>query len=774
MQTEQRVRYQIAELQKQWELVSQKLSQLERNRILETGTEERFRLDHRIAEVKAEREQLEQQLGEFERQIEQQQNLATVAEPAQDFRTFIPKVYHNLPQPDYGRFVGREAELTKVECILQPYPHSQHSVVTIDGIGGIGKSALALEIAHRYLRNYDILEPEKRFDAIIWTSAKQTVLTAEGISTRRQVLRTLGDIYNALAVALQREDVTRAGKEDQDEVVRNALTRQRTLLIVDNLETVDDEAVMDFLRELPAPTKAIVTTRHRLDVAYPARLTGMPWEDAQILIQQECEKKGVKFVPHTSTFASSPVKSSTIPNEDVCGTLDEDNARRLFDRTGGVPLAIVWSIAQMGFGYNVEAVLNRLGQPTSDISRFCFEGAVEQIHGKPAHKLLMVLSLCANDASRESLGYATGLPELDRDDGLVELEKLSLVNKKGDRFSLLPLTKQYALAELNKSPEKERLREQWIEYFRKLSEEYSALDYNWTNYDWLLAEGNNILSIVDWAIVNGFGETALLFTRAVQRYLNIIGSGRRLDYGEQLFTIAQSLHDELTSAWISVNWLAWHYVERRNTDRAETLIRRSLSIYQDLNDMKGICLAKNSLGDLLRLSDRYKDAEENFRQAMNLAREHGYNDTIASIHFQWGKLASELGDWEGSKIHWESVIEGYEKDQNEADQDILFLMGAFGHLGWVEFHLGNYHRARELTEKSLTVFERMGGKEHTAKLHRQLATIEKALGNYEKALQHAQEAYFWAERLGMVRELEGAQTLLKELNAENKPEGETR
>jgi septal ring factor EnvC (AmiA/AmiB activator) len=150
MSNEQRLQYQITELQKQWELVSQKLSKLEHNRILETSTEERFRLDHRIAEVQAEREQLEQQLRELESQLEQQR-----------FHTYIPKVYHNLPQPDYGRFVGREAELTKVERILQPYPHSQHSVVTIDGIGGIGKSALALEIAHRYLRNFDNLEPER-------------------------------------------------------------------------------------------------------------------------------------------------------------------------------------------------------------------------------------------------------------------------------------------------------------------------------------------------------------------------------------------------------------------------------------------------------------------------------------------------------------------------------------------------------------------------------------------------------------------------------------
>jgi hypothetical protein len=88
----------------------------------------------------------------------------------------LPKVYHNLPQPDYGQFIGREEELAKVMRILRPYPHSQYPIVTIDGIGGIGKSALALEIAHRYLYDYGRLTPEERFDAIIWTSAKQTIL----------------------------------------------------------------------------------------------------------------------------------------------------------------------------------------------------------------------------------------------------------------------------------------------------------------------------------------------------------------------------------------------------------------------------------------------------------------------------------------------------------------------------------------------------------------------------------------------------------------------
>lgn len=325
-----------------------------------------------------------------------------------------PSVRHNLPQRDYGQFIGRTAELAQVARILRPYPHSQYPIVTIDGVGGIGKSTLALEVAHRYLQGFQQIPAQERFAAIIWVSAKQTMLTAEGIKRRRQPIETLDDIYTAIAITLEQADINQADPSTRDPLVRQALTRQRTLLIVDNLETIDDEAVLTFLREIPAPTKVIVTTRHRLDVAYPVRLTGMPWEEARLLVEQEGLKRGVQLQP--------------------------EQMRRLYARTGGLPLAIVWSVAQMGFGYEVEAILHRLGEPTNDLVRFCFENALTHIQNTPAHQLLMALSLFVPDGSREALGYVTGLLVLDRDEGLVKLEKLSLVNKSEDRFAFLPIT----------------------------------------------------------------------------------------------------------------------------------------------------------------------------------------------------------------------------------------------------------------------------------------------------------------------------------------------
>src|SRR5215213_9457389 len=352
------------------------------------------------------------QLAEYQRKITDLERQLAEALPR-----------HNLPPRDYERFVGRQPQLEEVRRLLLPYPKSRHHLVTIDGIGGIGKSALALETAYHARDGYAGLPEAERFEAIVWVSAKRTYLTADGILEQRQAFRALDDLYTAIAQVLDYPAITRAPAEEQRAIVERVLAEQRTLLILDNLETVDDEELLIFLRLLPDPTKAIVTTRHRIDVAYPVRLLGMPQADALALISQEAARKDVALV--------------------------EEQQAQLFARTGGVPLAIVWSIGLMGLGGSVESVLRRLGSGQSDIARFCFAESVALIHGRDAHKLLLALALFASDASREAMGIVAGLgeDEFGRDIGLEELLRLSLVNKDGERFSLLPLTKSFVQAE---------------------------------------------------------------------------------------------------------------------------------------------------------------------------------------------------------------------------------------------------------------------------------------------------------------------------------------
>jgi hypothetical protein len=203
----------------------------------------------------------------------------------------IQQVIHNLPQPDYIKFVGRKNEIEQLRELL--HPQDRVWTVVIDGIGGIGKSTLALELAHRYLKEYNFLTSPERFEAIIWISAKTSILTADGVKSRYQFTNTIRDIYKEISLVLGEDGIHRHDSLEQNLLIKRALTKQRTLLIIDNYETIDDERVNSFIRELPCPTKCIVTTRHRIDIADPIRLSAMPREDALFLIRQECQKKHV-------------------------------------------------------------------------------------------------------------------------------------------------------------------------------------------------------------------------------------------------------------------------------------------------------------------------------------------------------------------------------------------------------------------------------------------------------------------------------------------------
>jgi small GTP-binding protein len=63
-----RLQQRLAELEQQWQLISEKLAGLEEQKILETRSEEKLRLERLIAKIKTERQQLEQEISDLEAQ----------------------------------------------------------------------------------------------------------------------------------------------------------------------------------------------------------------------------------------------------------------------------------------------------------------------------------------------------------------------------------------------------------------------------------------------------------------------------------------------------------------------------------------------------------------------------------------------------------------------------------------------------------------------------------------------------------------------------------
>ncbi len=560
-----------------------------------------------------------------------------IAELERRMRELLPR--HNLPPRDYERFVGRQKELAEVRRLLLPYPRSRAYVVTIDGIGGIGKSALALETAYTYCDQYAALPEAERFEALVWVSAKRTYLTTGGLVERRQAFRTLDDLFTAIAQVLDFPAITRAPAQEQRAIVEQVLREQRTLLLLDNLEAVDDEDLLVFLRELPDPAKALVTTRHRIDVAHPVRLAGMPHADALALIDQEAARKDV--------------------------TLAVEEREALWQRTGGVPLAIVWSVGLMGLGGSVESVLRRLGQGQSDIARFCFEESVAQIRGKDAHRLLLALALFAADASREALGVVAGLgeDEFGRDMGLEELLRLSLVNKEGERFSLLPLTRSFVQSEAEKQEDwMVAARERWQMYFYELSHEYGGWSHNWRGHDLVERELPNITIAIDDIIsrlqyeptIEGNSVISKLSFPQAKRALDFMGHVARTcrirgywndweTLSLRMLRLGRGINDLEHVGWCCFNLthLSFH---RHNLDAATQYTIEARTIGKRIGDAWMVCLANRQLGVAAMHLGNLEEAASLLKIAFDEVDEIGDKQLIRHFMGTMGDLALQQGD----------------------------------------------------------------------------------------------------------------------------------
>jgi tetratricopeptide (TPR) repeat protein len=73
-----------------------------------------------------------------------------------------PHFINNLPLRNPA-FVGRESDILKIQELL----NSEHSLLVLNGIGGIGKTAILREFCHRY---------EQSFNHLIWVNGKNGIL----------------------------------------------------------------------------------------------------------------------------------------------------------------------------------------------------------------------------------------------------------------------------------------------------------------------------------------------------------------------------------------------------------------------------------------------------------------------------------------------------------------------------------------------------------------------------------------------------------------------
>ncbi|MCB0062869.1 MAG: ATP-binding protein [Caldilineaceae bacterium] len=416
-----------------------------------------------------------------------------------EFQIEIP---HNLPKPTYTEFVGRAAERQRLLELLGPA--SAAPLIMVDGIGGVGKTALVINVAYRCLeascRPTDAGNTPT-FAVMIFVSAKQKYLTADGILPRAYAPDTLRSIYREIAHVLNL-DTTRISQEELPSHIRHALGRQRTLLIVDNLETVEDrDSVLAFLYDLPAQVKVVITTREQRYYT-PIQLSSLSEAEGICLIEQEAAKQQI--------------------------TITDSDARRLSQGTGGIPAAIIYGIGQLAAGRRMDNVLRRMTDHDGDIARFFFHDSVAPLRGRPAHQLLMAIALFSKSPETTFAFRVAGFTADPQraNEAEVQLLRLSLIRKEGQQFLIHPLTREYTLAELTAQIEFElAARQRWVALYTQFVTEIVPEEWGawYEPYAPLDAEWENVHAVMNWCVEQRWYNELVQFWQHVHEYMFIYG-----------------------------------------------------------------------------------------------------------------------------------------------------------------------------------------------------------------------------------------------------------
>jgi hypothetical protein len=292
---------------------------------------------------------------------------------------------HNLPQSPYESFVPRyDAERQKyyevwIPLYLASYPSR---VVTLWGPPGVGKTSLAYRIA-------ELFEEKNLVDRIVWISSKRQAYLPL-LDLKKPLLQPAASfdaILDTIGKEFGQRGLLNKPTEEKQNIVRSILEDTYCLIVLDNLESLDQEGVKQvarFLCFLPWRTRVIVTSRRRLRIPeFPIRLRHLS------------SQEGIRLI------------ATTIRDEELPLSLTNEQKEKLYKATYGNLYLLLGALGRMARGESTIGDIRRIGQLKE--LEFVYGEMFEEWLDKSEQTILLTLALLPESVATSCLRTTTQL-----------------------------------------------------------------------------------------------------------------------------------------------------------------------------------------------------------------------------------------------------------------------------------------------------------------------------------------------------------------------------
>lgn len=326
------------------------------------------------------------------------------------------KTAHDYEQANYKRRYLPPAEHSKLFGLEPTLAHLDHSLrdptqapfISLEGLGGIGKTTLARAVAYR-------LAAQNHFAGILWAQAKPQQMNDQGeLKPVANAAITSEGILAQLAAQLGVTEFWGMTLADLQARLRAIWANHPYLVVIDNLETVEDATeLLPILHSIAGQSRFLLTSRHTLRY-YPFVYTFS--------------------VPELSLPDSLALMRYEIHRKQSCPAPADAMLILIYEAIGGLPLAIRLVTAQIG-RLPLATILLDLRQARAQMPgrmyTYIYQRAWRLLSDSAKHLLLSMLFVDPAGEEASWLGNMSAY-SLDKvQQALVELMDYSLVEMNG-------------------------------------------------------------------------------------------------------------------------------------------------------------------------------------------------------------------------------------------------------------------------------------------------------------------------------------------------------